>query len=188
MTNHTKSRHIRASMNTSILGEILAGGADKVREAGAVLAGGHSIQDDVPKYGLSVTGFAHPKNFISSPFFHLHTYLRAITAEQFSLLLPSFLRYCTYSSRSQPQVSRLTHNKVTQLDTLPKTMLFYNGGATLTVEGSDSLEDLKHLEAQGVEILTCGTCLSEEITMIVFSLRSGIQTTPSSSALKTSPI
>lgn len=43
-----------------ILGEILAGGADKVKEAGAVLAGGHSIQDDVPKYGLSVTGFVHP--------------------------------------------------------------------------------------------------------------------------------
>ena len=48
---------------------------------------------------------------------------------------------------------------VTQLDELPKKMLFYNGGATLTVEGSDSLEDLKSLEAQGVEILTCGTCL-----------------------------
>lgn len=48
---------------------------------------------------------------------------------------------------------------VTQLDTLPKTMLFYNGGATLTTEESDSLEDLKSLEAQGVEILTCGTCL-----------------------------
>lgn len=48
---------------------------------------------------------------------------------------------------------------VTQLDTLPKTMLFYNGGATLTCEGSDSLEDLKSLEAQGVEIMTCGTCL-----------------------------
>lgn len=48
---------------------------------------------------------------------------------------------------------------VTQLDTLPKKMLFYNGGATLTAEGSDSLEDLRSLEAQGVEILTCGTCL-----------------------------
>ena len=48
---------------------------------------------------------------------------------------------------------------ITQLDTLPKKMLFYNGGATLTAEGSDSLEDLKSLEAQGVEILTCGTCL-----------------------------
>lgn len=49
---------------------------------------------------------------------------------------------------------------VTQLDTLPKTMLFYNGGATLTAEGSDCIEDLKSLEAQGVEILTCGTCLN----------------------------
>lgn len=48
---------------------------------------------------------------------------------------------------------------VTQLDELPKTMLFYNGGATLTTEGSDSLADLKLLEEQGVEILTCGTCL-----------------------------
>ena len=49
---------------------------------------------------------------------------------------------------------------ITQLDTLPKTMLFYNGGATLTAEGSESLGDLKHLEEQGVEILTCGTCLN----------------------------
>lgn len=49
---------------------------------------------------------------------------------------------------------------VSQLDELPKTMLFYNGGAKLTVEGSASLEDLKSLQAQGVEILTCGTCLN----------------------------
>ena len=48
---------------------------------------------------------------------------------------------------------------VTQLDTLPKAMLFYNGGVTLTTEGSPALEDLKSLEAQGVEILSCGTCL-----------------------------
>lgn len=47
-------------VNPEILGKILAGGADKVKEAGAVLAGGHSIQDDEPKYGLSVTGFVHP--------------------------------------------------------------------------------------------------------------------------------
>ena len=47
-------------VNPKFLGEILRGGSDKVKEAGAVLAGGHSIQDDVPKYGLSVTGFVHP--------------------------------------------------------------------------------------------------------------------------------
>lgn len=45
------------------------------------------------------------------------------------------------------------------LDRLPDTVLFYNGGAFLTTEGSASLEDLRLLESQGVEILTCGTCL-----------------------------
>lgn len=48
---------------------------------------------------------------------------------------------------------------VSQLPVLPKTILFYNTGAYLTCAGSDSLEDLKFMEAQGVEIRTCGTCL-----------------------------
>ena len=48
----------------------------------------------------------------------------------------------------------------TQLETLPDTILFYNGGAKLTCEVSDSIEDLKKLEAAGVQILTCGTCLN----------------------------
>ncbi len=47
-----------------------------------------------------------------------------------------------------------------QQDVLPKTILFYNGGASITCEGSVSLEDLKSMEAQGVEILTCGSCLN----------------------------
>ena len=41
----------------------------------------------------------------------------------------------------------------------PKTILLYNGGAKLTCEGSESLEDLKALADAGTEILTCGTCL-----------------------------
>ena len=49
---------------------------------------------------------------------------------------------------------------VTKQDKLPSKMLFYNSGAYLTCEGSDSLEDLKTLEAEGVEIYTCGTCLN----------------------------
>ncbi|MBQ6835095.1 MAG: sulfurtransferase-like selenium metabolism protein YedF [Lachnospiraceae bacterium] len=48
---------------------------------------------------------------------------------------------------------------LSQLEELPKTILFYNGGATITCEESPSVEDLKNMEAQGVEILTCGTCL-----------------------------
>lgn len=49
---------------------------------------------------------------------------------------------------------------LTQQDMLPETILLYNSGAFLSCEGSDNLEDLKALEAQGVEILTCGTCLN----------------------------
>ncbi|MDO5424524.1 MAG: sulfurtransferase-like selenium metabolism protein YedF [Eubacteriales bacterium] len=49
---------------------------------------------------------------------------------------------------------------LTQQDALPSTILFYNGGAKLTCEDAPTLEDLKSLEAQGVEILTCGTCLN----------------------------
>ena len=46
-----------------VLQEILRGGADKVREAGAVLLGGHTIDEEVPKYGLAVTGVVHPGVF-----------------------------------------------------------------------------------------------------------------------------
>ncbi len=49
---------------------------------------------------------------------------------------------------------------LSQQEELPKTILFYNGGACLTCEGSASLDDLKELEHRGVKILTCGTCLN----------------------------
>lgn len=48
------------TMDMSILRQILRGGLDKMREAGVLLIGGHSVQDDEPKYGLSVIGVIHP--------------------------------------------------------------------------------------------------------------------------------
>lgn len=48
------------SMDLNILGAIMRGGAEKVMEAGGILAGGHSIADSDVKYGLSVTGIVHP--------------------------------------------------------------------------------------------------------------------------------
>lgn len=47
-----------------VMGEILQGGYSKVQEAGAIIAGGHTIDDPVPKYGLCVTGFIHPKDVL----------------------------------------------------------------------------------------------------------------------------
>jgi selenide,water dikinase len=48
-----------------LLGEILRGGAEKAREAGVVIAGGHTVQDKEPKYGLIVLGFVDPERMIT---------------------------------------------------------------------------------------------------------------------------
>lgn len=52
-------------MDISILKEILRGGIEKLKEAKAVLVGGHSIEDRELKYGLAVTGFVHPKRLLT---------------------------------------------------------------------------------------------------------------------------
>lgn len=49
-----------STLDKSILADILAGASDKVKESGAALVGGHSIDDQEPKFGLSVTGVVHP--------------------------------------------------------------------------------------------------------------------------------
>lgn len=52
------------TMDISVLREILTGGLDKLREAGVVLVGGHSVEDKELKYGLSVTGIIHPAKVV----------------------------------------------------------------------------------------------------------------------------
>ncbi len=49
------------NLDTSILSDILRGGADKVRESGAAIAGGHTVTDAEPKYGLAAIGLVHPQ-------------------------------------------------------------------------------------------------------------------------------
>lgn len=53
-------------LDIEVLGEILKGGADKVIESGAVVVGGHTVQDDEPKFGLSVTGIVHPDKVLKN--------------------------------------------------------------------------------------------------------------------------
>ena len=53
-------------LELDILTRILQGGSAKVHEAGAVLAGGHSIEDDEPKYGMAITGTVHPDKLITT--------------------------------------------------------------------------------------------------------------------------
>lgn len=54
------------SMEITVLKDILRGGVDKILEAGALLVGGHSIEDNELKYGLSVTGTVHPKRLVTN--------------------------------------------------------------------------------------------------------------------------
>jgi selenide, water dikinase len=56
----------KKSMDKSILKEILRGGLEKIHEAGALLVGGHSIDDTELKYGLSVTGIVHPDRVMTN--------------------------------------------------------------------------------------------------------------------------
>jgi selenide, water dikinase len=53
-----------ADLGMALLGEVLRGGMEKVLEAGAQMAGGHSIDDKEPKYGLAVTGVARPGDIV----------------------------------------------------------------------------------------------------------------------------
>lgn len=53
-------------LDSGILREILRGGADKVVEAGACIVGGHSVDDNEPKYGLAVSGIVHPDKILTN--------------------------------------------------------------------------------------------------------------------------
>jgi selenide,water dikinase len=53
-------------LGPEVLVQILQGGAERVQAAGAIIVGGHSIEDDEPKYGLSVTGMVDPANMLST--------------------------------------------------------------------------------------------------------------------------
>jgi selenide,water dikinase len=55
-----------AELGEEVLAEVLRGGLDVVTRAGAILAGGHSIDDREPKYGLAVTGIAHPERVVTN--------------------------------------------------------------------------------------------------------------------------
>ena len=66
--------------------------------------------------------------------------------------------------RGEPELGailiRTFFHTLTEVNSLPSSIVFYNSGVKLTIDDSPILDDLKALEARGVEILICGTCLS----------------------------
>lgn len=97
----------------NILGEILRGGSEKVQEAGGVLCGGHSIQDETVKYGLSVTGMIHP-NFI----YHNHG---AQVGDILILTKPLGVGILLAANRLQALDETILHNVLSSMAMLNKT-------------------------------------------------------------------
>ena len=98
-----------AKLDKSILAEIIKGGISKIREAGAVLAGGHSIMDNEIKSGLSVTGLVHPARIWKNS--AARTGIRSITSRVSGSKKTSPFPWRFYSTRKPPAafwpVSRL---------------------------------------------------------------------------------
>ena len=69
-----------------------------------------------------------------------------------------------FMGSGDPELGKILMNgfiyTLSEMDFLPKTILLYNEGVKLAIEGSESLNDLLVLETRGVEILSCGTCLN----------------------------
>lgn len=69
-----------------------------------------------------------------------------------------------HMGKGDPELGRILMKgfiyTLSEMEELPKTVLFYNEGVKLVVEGAESLQDIKALEERGVEILSCGTCLN----------------------------
>lgn len=67
-----------------------------------------------------------------------------------------------FMGKGDPELGRILMKgfiyTLSEMDRLPKTIIFYNEGVKLAVESSENFTDLKNLEEHGVEILSCGTC------------------------------
>lgn len=108
---------VPANIPAEITGDILRGGADKVAEAGAVIAGGHSVKDNELKYGLAVTGLVHPDKILANK--------GALTGDHLLLTKPlgtGIISTAVKKSIASPQ----------EIETLTKSMTALNKAAAET--------------------------------------------------------
>jgi selenide,water dikinase len=120
-----------STLDKRILSEILRGAADKVREAGATLVGGHSIDDKEPKFGLAVTGIVHPKK--------VRTNAGAKPGDRLILTKPIGVGILTTSIKKDQltteEMQRVTHVMATLNKTAAETMDKYPVNACTDVTG-----------------------------------------------------
>jgi len=162
------------------LKSVLQGGAEKIAEAGALLAGGHTIKDKEPKYGLAIIGLLHPRKVIynHSPQLDdcliltkplgtgiLSTALKAEIVERSDLNQAIF--WMSKLNRLSPEILRLPIHSMTDITGFGlighlKEMLTEDGiGAELWVDNIPRLENLKKYIAAGM--IPGGTVKNKEI-------------------------
>lgn len=120
-----------SKLDKQILTEILRGAGDKLKEAGATLVGGHSIDDNEPKFGLAVTGIVHPDK--------VRTNAGAKPGDKLILTKPIGVGILTTSLKrdllSEEEISRVTKVMSTLNKTASETMQRYNVHACTDVTG-----------------------------------------------------
>lgn len=118
-------------LDKSILAEILRGAGDKVKEAGATLVGGHSIDDNEPKFGMAVTGIVHPNS--------VRTNAGAQPGDRLILTKPIGVGILTTSIKrgllSEDEIKRVTQVMTTLNKTSAEIMEGYNVHACTDVTG-----------------------------------------------------
>ncbi|GAB6989632.1 selenide, water dikinase SelD [Paenibacillus pini] len=139
-----------STLDKSILSDILRGAADKVKEAGATLVGGHSIDDKEPKFGLSVTGIVHPDKVRSNA--------GAKPGDKIILTKPIGVGIMTTSIKngklSAEEVERVTKVMSTLNKTAAEVMEPYDVHACTDVTGFGLMgHSLEMAKGSGVEIL-----------------------------------
>ncbi|MCP1125726.1 selenide, water dikinase SelD [Bacillus sp. 3103sda1] len=119
------------TLDKQILADILRGAGDKLKEAGATLVGGHSIDDKEPKFGLAVTGIVHPNK--------VRTNAGAKNGDKLILTKPIGVGILTSSIKrnllNDEEIARVTQVMTTLNKTAAETMESYNVHACTDVTG-----------------------------------------------------
>ncbi|OXM83900.1 selenide, water dikinase SelD [Paenibacillus rigui] len=119
------------TLDKQVLADILRGAGDKMREAGITLVGGHSIDDNEPKFGLAVTGLIHPDK--------VRTNAGAVPGDKLILTKPIGVGILTTSIKkdklSEEEVQRVTHVMATLNKVAAETMEPYDVHACTDVTG-----------------------------------------------------
>lgn len=120
-----------STLDKGILGEILRGASDKLKEAGVTLVGGHSIDDKEPKFGLAVTGIVHPDK--------IRTNADAKAGDKLVLTKPIGVGICTTSLKnnllSQEEITQVTKVMTTLNKTAAEVMSNYDVHAVTDITG-----------------------------------------------------